>query len=221
MRHVYLLAVAIALVGCATTQYVNDPICAAAFGSLEYRDARTGGRGAIAFSPTARLCYMALSAKDQPSNAVFSDDALKLCRDAGNADCKMYAINKTVVAQNKTTSWSMPELTPDQQAAMMMMAIGIQNASSPPAAAPSMKTSQCSSDFDCGIGHVCVKASQQLSFAGTCVTPVNQAGIQQYQSPQGAIRSERGCQFDTQCDIAMGFRCVIPAGQLYGLCLKN
>jgi hypothetical protein len=62
--------------------------------------------------------------------------------------------------------------------------------------------SDCFSDFDCGIGHRCVKAPYKTY--GVCMKSVDEYGTQQYDLPRlDSInpRYEGDCDFDTDCPI--------------------
>lgn len=75
--------------------------------------------------------------------------------------------------------------------------------------------SDCLSDFDCGIGHRCVKAPYNTS--GVCMKSVDEVGVQQYDLPRlDSInpKYEGDCDFDTDCPI--GFRC----HKKYKTCVK-
>jgi hypothetical protein len=209
------------LTGCATVKYVNDPICEGTLYSPNYRNALKNGGGAIAFSRLAKQCFPVVAADGHLTSATLANDALKACRDASNADCDLYAVNGTVVDQKKVTSFSGLALTPDQRAAMMIMAMGIQNAANQ-AYGPKPSNGDCSSDFDCPSGQVCVKAAQEFAITGRCLIPLTNYGAPAITvTPSATVRNQPGCQFDTQCNMALGLHCVVPNGQLYGLCMKN
>jgi len=78
----------------------------------------------------------------------------------------------------------------------------------------------CNSDFDCGYGNKCVKASGDINITGTCVTPTDQFGNRSYNysTPSSQPRNVANCSFDTDC--AIGFSCVKRSGQIYGICVK-
>ena len=78
----------------------------------------------------------------------------------------------------------------------------------------------CYSDFDCGYGNKCVKASGDINITGVCVRPSDQFGNPKpdYSAPQPQPRKVSGCSFDTDCGI--GFSCVKRNGQIYGICVK-
>lgn len=78
----------------------------------------------------------------------------------------------------------------------------------------------CYSDFDCGYGNKCVKASGDINITGVCVRPSDQFGNPKpdYSAPQPQPQKVRGCSFDTDCDI--GFSCLKRNGQIYGICVK-
>ena len=65
----------------------------------------------------------------------------------------------------------------------------------------------CSSDFNCSMGEVCVKAPYKTR--GTCMTAVNELGRKTYQRPSTDSiypgSSQGGCKFSTDCPI--GFKC--------------
>ena len=78
----------------------------------------------------------------------------------------------------------------------------------------------CSSDFDCGIGHRCLKNFGELS--GICAKTVNEYGSPTYDLPEiDSIGVGQGgnCSFTTDCPL--GFDCRKNAGQLYGFCIKQ
>ncbi len=79
---------------------------------------------------------------------------------------------------------------------------------------------ECYSDFDCGFGNKCIKASGDINLTGICVTPTDQFGTQKYDNtaPSAQPRNIQGCSFDTDCSI--GFSCVKRSGQIYGICVK-
>lgn len=80
--------------------------------------------------------------------------------------------------------------------------------------------SRCRSDFECGIGRVCVKPP--YSYTGTCAIPVNEYGT----PVPGVLRHDsigpgepKGqCSWDSDCPV--GFRCTKANGQLYGHCMR-
>lgn len=78
----------------------------------------------------------------------------------------------------------------------------------------------CNSDFDCGFGKKCVKASGDINITGICVSPSDQFGnkIYDYSTPRSQPHNVGNCSFDTDCDI--GFSCVKRSGQIYGICVK-
>ncbi len=78
----------------------------------------------------------------------------------------------------------------------------------------------CFSDFDCGYGNKCVKASRDINITGVCVTPSDKFGSPRpdYSAPKPEPSKVRGCSFDTDCDI--GFSCMKRNGQIYGICVK-
>jgi len=78
----------------------------------------------------------------------------------------------------------------------------------------------CNSDFDCGFGNKCVKASGDINITGVCVTPSDQFGNKKYDysTPKSRPRNVRNCSFDTDCSI--GFSCMKRSGQIYGICVK-
>jgi hypothetical protein len=78
----------------------------------------------------------------------------------------------------------------------------------------------CYSDFDCGYGNKCVKASGDINITGVCVRPSDQFGNPKpdYSAPQPQPQKVRGCSFDTDCGI--GFSCLKRNGQIYGICVK-
>lgn len=79
----------------------------------------------------------------------------------------------------------------------------------------------CSSDYDCGFGNVCVKVRQNFSYYGQCYKSVDSNGNPTYPTQRATIHAINGCQLDTQCNMANGYRCVVPSGQVYGICLKQ
>ena len=76
----------------------------------------------------------------------------------------------------------------------------------------------CSSDFDCGIGHSCVKKA--YSSEGVCMKNVDEYGTPQYNMPSldsigPNMNSDGECTFSTDCPI--GFRC----DSTYKVCVKR
>lgn len=86
--------------------------------------------------------------------------------------------------------------------------------------ASGLTLAECYSDFDCGYGNKCVKASGDINITGVCVKPSDQFGNpkQDYSAPQPQPRKVRGCSFDTDCGI--GFSCLKRSGQIHGICVK-
>ena len=88
----------------------------------------------------------------------------------------------------------------------------------------STMTLACNTDYECGYGNKCVKASGTSGFQGSCVTPTNEYGQRDYNASYDNWGSSYGpkevssCQFNTDCSI--GYRCFKEAGQIYGLCSK-
>lgn len=78
----------------------------------------------------------------------------------------------------------------------------------------------CYSDFDCGYGNKCVKASRDINLTGVCVTPSDRFGNGRpdYSAPQPQPLKVSGCSFDTECTI--GFSCLKRGGQIHGICVK-
>jgi hypothetical protein len=78
----------------------------------------------------------------------------------------------------------------------------------------------CYSDFECGYGNKCVKASGDVNVTGVCVRPSDQFGNSRpdYSTPKPEPQKVNGCSFDTDCSI--GFSCFKRNGQIYGVCLK-
>lgn len=82
----------------------------------------------------------------------------------------------------------------------------------------------CNSDFECGYGNRCVKASGTYGYSGSCVTPTDQYGNKDYSADRGWGRSGFGatavpsCSYNTDC--GFGFKCMKESGQLYGICVK-
>lgn len=80
----------------------------------------------------------------------------------------------------------------------------------------------CYSDTDCGVGNVCVKPQDSYSISGTCITPVDEHGNQdfdiQFEEEGIGPREVQGCSFNTDCDV--GFKCMKEAGQLDGICVQ-
>jgi hypothetical protein len=78
----------------------------------------------------------------------------------------------------------------------------------------------CNSDFDCGFGNKCVKASGDINITGVCVTPSDQFGNKtyDYSPPNSQPQNVGNCSFDTDCGI--GFSCMKLSGQIYGICVK-
>lgn len=65
--------------------------------------------------------------------------------------------------------------------------------------------SGCASDYECGLGNRCVKASYNVR--GTCRKSVNSSGIQQFNAPRSNFGANMNpqCTFTTDCPI--GFSC--------------
>ena len=78
----------------------------------------------------------------------------------------------------------------------------------------------CNSDYDCGYGNKCVKASGDINITGICVTPSDQFGNKKpdYSTPNVRPQNIGNCSFDTDCGV--GFSCVKRSGQIYGICVK-
>jgi hypothetical protein len=78
---------------------------------------------------------------------------------------------------------------------------------------------RCTSDYQCGIGHRCMKDSYSLN--GVCAKVVDQYGVPQpgaMPRPDSVGVGQGTCSFDTQCPI--GFRCVKTSGGLRGNCMR-
>ena len=72
----------------------------------------------------------------------------------------------------------------------------------------SLSSWACTSDFNCGIGHRCVKAPLQST--GVCMKTVDEYGTPQYNMPDldsigPNMNLEGQCNFNTDCPI--GFIC--------------
>ncbi len=78
----------------------------------------------------------------------------------------------------------------------------------------------CYSDFDCGFGNKCIKATGDINITGICVRPGDEFGNPKpnYSAPQPQPQKVRGCTFDTDCGI--GFSCIKRDGQIHGICVK-
>lgn len=79
-----------------------------------------------------------------------------------------------------------------------------------------IEAESCSSDFNCGLGQVCVKAPFKLE--GICMEAVDEFGIKTY--PEKSLDSmdiptEGSCDFDLDCPI--GFYC----HKKYKVCIKR
>jgi hypothetical protein len=79
--------------------------------------------------------------------------------------------------------------------------------------APSLTSSGCSSDYDCGMGNRCVKPN--FSSRGTCMRLVNEYGGPAYDLPRidsvsPKMPSRHDCHLLTDCPI--GFRCDTNSG---------
>ena len=75
------------------------------------------------------------------------------------------------------------------------------------------KGHSCSSDFECGIGNVCVKPNYSTS--GKCMQAVNEYGVQDYSSPRldsvmPKFPNRSDCKFLTDCPL--GFTCDTNSG---------
>lgn len=83
-------------------------------------------------------------------------------------------------------------------------------------AGPADASTDCWSDFDCGMGYICVKAPYQTR--GVCMRSVDEFGVQQYDLPRlDSIfpKDDGDCNFDTDCP--MGFHCDLT----YKACIRN
>jgi len=80
----------------------------------------------------------------------------------------------------------------------------------------SVAHAECYSDFNCGYGNKCVKASGDINITGGCIRPSDQFGNPNpdYSAPQHV----RGCSFDT--NFGIGFTCLKRNSQIYGICVK-
>lgn len=89
-----------------------------------------------------------------------------------------------------------------------------------PAALIFSSAQACTSDFQCGTGRVCVKASNSVGVEGICVTPTDQFGTRQYNTPAPSAGPHEvsSCQFNTDCSI--GFSCVKTSGNINGICVR-
>ena len=78
----------------------------------------------------------------------------------------------------------------------------------------------CFSDFDCGMGNKCVKASGDINLTGVCVVPSDRFGNRRIDTttPRSQPRNVSGCSFDLDC--GLGFSCMKRSGQLKGICVK-
>jgi hypothetical protein len=77
-------------------------------------------------------------------------------------------------------------------------------------------STDCSSDFSCGIGERCVKAPYQST--GVCMKTVNNLGLQEYDSPNTdsiGVKTDEECFLDTDCPV--GFKC----HNTYKVCVKS
>lgn len=88
---------------------------------------------------------------------------------------------------------------------------------SPPQVAQPFRSTEasagCSSDFDCGIGHRCVKP--YYSGTGKCLETVNQHGLRTFDLPRTDsvgpnMPTKSSCKFLTDCPV--GFRCDMQSG---------
>jgi hypothetical protein len=79
-------------------------------------------------------------------------------------------------------------------------------------------SSSCTSDYQCGVGQICVKP--QYSTTGTCAQSVNEFGVPSYAPPRpSSVGIGHGnCSFDTDCPVT--FRCEKAAGAVRGNCMK-
>lgn len=79
---------------------------------------------------------------------------------------------------------------------------------------------ECWTDLDCGFGNKCVKPAGGIDLKGTCVTPVDEFGLKEYNvDTKLKVTPVKGCSFDTDCPI--GFECVKKDGRLEGICVKK
>lgn len=72
---------------------------------------------------------------------------------------------------------------------------------------------ECSSDFSCGVGYVCVKAN--FASRGRCAKAVDDVGVPTYQTPSldsvgPKMPDPHDCDFDMDCPV--GFRCEPKSG---------
>jgi hypothetical protein len=79
--------------------------------------------------------------------------------------------------------------------------------------APTQRSSECSNDYQCGYGNVCVKSNYSMS--GVCMRAVNSYGVPTYQAPapesvEVKTPSSTDCRFSTDCPI--GFACDSNSG---------
>ncbi len=82
-------------------------------------------------------------------------------------------------------------------------------------------SSDCTSDFQCGLGQVCVKPAGSFRVAGRCAAPVDKFGVRDFgvQKSGWGAREVRSCQSPVDCPV--GFRCSKDAYQLTGICARN
>lgn len=86
-----------------------------------------------------------------------------------------------------------------------------------PQALPSSTVKQCSSDYSCGVGSICVK--EPLQSMGVCMMSVDEHGLQKYNTPDRTsigpnLDIDGQCRFDVNCPV--GFRC----DTTYKACVK-
>jgi hypothetical protein len=84
----------------------------------------------------------------------------------------------------------------------------------------SINSLACTSDIECGIGNVCVKAQGSYSINGICAHPTDEYGNSQPITPDSSDgpHEVNSCEFNTDCDV--GYSCMKQAGQIDGICMK-
>jgi hypothetical protein len=98
-------------------------------------------------------------------------------------------------------------------ATLQGMGQGLQNSSSTSASSSQVSSARgCSSDYDCGVGSVCVKP--YYSTSGSCMTAVNKYGTQtvdlprldshKANTPSRSDCTQKGCQAGFTCDYNSG-----------------
>ncbi len=78
----------------------------------------------------------------------------------------------------------------------------------------------CTSDFQCGIGKVCVKPHDGVSLKGLCGTLINEFGVPTFTvpTPSAVPHNVSACMFDLDCPL--GFNCRKTNHEVSGVCMR-